>query len=447
MRAFVHRLIVPALTLVVLSCASSAKLAKQSDEALAKGDLRRAYARALSAIEKDPQNQAARSSYAAASQMVAFDLRQRVVALAAADTQEAANLALELRRIRVEVARHQFPLDAAPAYDNAERAILTGAARAHYARGVEAMSARRPKAAVDEFTSTTRYDERFADVAVRLDDARRAATARVALLPFTDGIGVPGLAQEIGDAVRVELNRRAGGEFRFTQFISADEIERSMTVAQLRSLRRDDALAVGQRVGATAVVVGRFLGVRASNSQRELTTPLYRRVESKDDKGVVTVRWDESTLKIVTLARDVTVQYDFDVLDVASGAVLAHYEQPAHARVRVAWTDFRSEKEFDRYALLPPDVRKADPKRARQVDAEWRDHMGSWDLQDLLRQSRDERARSRYSSRYRGEFYGDTQARPVWMGELPSENELAFVALHGTWRAVLAVLKELDVKD
>ena len=99
MRAFAPRLIAPALALLVVACASSATLARQSDEALAEGDLRKAYGRALSAVEKDPQNQAARGAYAAASQLVAADHRQRVVALAVADTTAAANIAKTTRAI------------------------------------------------------------------------------------------------------------------------------------------------------------------------------------------------------------------------------------------------------------------------------------------------------------------------------------------------------------
>lgn len=445
MRMLVRCLIVPALTLLLSSCANSAQLAKQSNEALAKGDLRKAYDRARSAIEKDPQNQNARAAYAAASLQVAADLRQRVIALAVADTAAAADLALDLRRIRLEVARHQVPLDAAPGYDSAEHVILTGAARGHYQRGVDAMAARRPKLAVDEFTITRRYDDGFADVAARLDAASKEAFKRVALLPFSDGIDVPGLSQDIDLFLRDELSRRTKGELRFTQFIG--DIDLSLTDAVSRNMRRDAALTLGSRAGGDWVIVGHLLGLRSSSSDRELTLPLYHRIDGKDDKGAAVVRWEESSLRIVTRERDVTVRYDFDVLDVASGAVLAHGEEPARALVRVAWSAYRPGEDYDRYALLPPDVRKSDPARARKVDEQWRDHMGSWSLGDVLRQSRDQRSRARYASRYRNDFYGDTQQRPVWMGELPSENELAFVALRDIWRSVLAVLKELDVKN
>jgi len=182
---------------------------------------------------------------------------------------------------------------------------------------------------------------------------------------------------------------------------------------------------------------------------RQRTLPLFRKRESTDDKGVTTVSWDESSFRVMTRERDVTVQYVFDVVDVASGTVIAHREEPAHTIVRVAWTDFHPDPNEDcgRYALLPPDVRKSDPDRARNVDAQWRDTMGSWDLKQFLERARDERGRSRYSTRYRGEFYGDTRQHPVWMGELPAENDMAGVALSDAWKPVLAVLKDLDAKD
>src|SRR5690348_10897495 len=104
------------LALALVACASPAKLARQSNEALAKGDLRTAYTRALRAVEKDPQNQDARNAYTAVSARVAEDYRARVTATASADTEQAANLALDYRRFQQEVARHQTALPPAPEY-------------------------------------------------------------------------------------------------------------------------------------------------------------------------------------------------------------------------------------------------------------------------------------------------------------------------------------------
>jgi hypothetical protein len=445
MRAFVRCLIVPCAAYLLAACASSAKLAEQSNEALARGDVRKAYDRALSAVEKDPANQGARAAYDAASRSVAADLRQRVVALAVADTQGAADLALELRRIRLEVVRHQSSLETAPDYERAERTILASAARAHYRMGDDAMATHRPKSAVDEFTRAQRYDDGSSDVAARLDAAFKAAVAHVWVLPFADGVDAPGLSQDVDLVLRDELSRRVNGDFRFTRFVNAIDLNVSDVVT--RNLSHGTALILAARAGADRVIVGRIFGLRADNSQREVTLPLYHRVERKDSTGATVVRWDESSLKLVTRERQVTVRYEFDVLEVATGAVLAHRAEKGEARVRVAWSDYRPGDDVDRYALLPPDVRKSDPGRARKVDAQWRDHMGSWSVEDVLRQSRDQRSRSRYSSRYRGEFYGDTRQRPVWLGEVPTENDLAYVALRDIWRPVLVTLRELDARD
>ncbi len=444
----VHLLLISCFVLALASCAGPAKLARQSDEALARGDVRTAYDRALRAIEKDPMNQPARDAYTAASRQVAADYRRRVLALASADTLAAADLALEARAFRLDVAHHGTAPESTPDYDTAEQAILATAARVHYRHGRADMAAHLPKAAVDEFNAVRRYDDDYADVAARLDAAFRAATARVVLMPFVDEVGVRGLSQEIGGIVQDQLAQRAPRELRFTQVLGADQLESVMTVAQARDLGRADAVALARRAGADWIVLGRVRGLRSSTSQHDLTMPLYHRVEEKDDKGVTIVRWEESSLRVVTREREVTVQYDFDVLSTKSGAVLAHHEEPAHAVARVAWTDYRPEEHCDRYALLPPDVRSSDPDRARAVDAQWREQMGSWEVRDLLQRARDQHERSSWSVRYRGDFYGvDTRQRPVWLGALPGEDDMAFVALHDAWRPVLATLKELDSKD
>lgn len=446
MRSIVR--LVPLLfaALLLASCAGPEKLARQSDEALARGDVRKAYDRALRAIEKDPMNQPARDAYDAASRRVAADDDARVRALASADSLGAADLVLQARQFRLDVARHGVALDRTPQDDALEQAMLATAARTHYRRGREAMTAHRPKAAVDEYNACRRYDDGYADVATRVAAAFRAATARVALLPFADGVGVAGLSQETASLVQGELDRRASS-LRFTQLVAGDEVAKHVTVAQLRELSRTDAIALGRKLGADWVVVGHYKGLRSSNSERDLTVPLYHRIEGKDDKGATVVRWEESSLRVITRERDVTLAWDFDVLQVATGAVLAHREPPAHSVVRIAWSDFRPEKDCDRYALLPPDVRSAEPDRAKKLDAQWKDHLGSWPLKDLLEHSRDQRSRATWSSRYRGEFYGDTRQRPVWLGELPSEDDMAFVALHEAWKPVLAALTELDAKD
>jgi hypothetical protein len=70
--------------------------------------------------------------------------------------------------------------------------------------------------------------------------------------------------------------------------------------------------------------------------------------------------------------------------------------------------------------------------------------MGVWDLKDFLRSSKEQRTRERYATRYRGEFYRNTRDTPVWLGELPGENEMASVAARDVWRDVLRELQAVN---
>ncbi|HKS06600.1 MAG TPA: hypothetical protein VJR92_09840 [Gemmatimonadaceae bacterium] len=439
----VVRLAVVGFAIMLAACASPAKLARQSSQSLAKGDLRKAYSLSLRAIEKDPQNQQARAAYQAASARVALDYQARVVATATADTVTAAVVALDYRQFKLQVARHQTAIAPALEYDRMETQILNGAARVHYQRGLAAMAERRPKIAVDEFLEARRYNDGYADVVARLEVARREATSRVALLPFADGIGVPGLSQEIGDTAQRQISQRASNELRFTQVVNAGDIERNMTVAEARGMRAEDAIALGKRVGADWVVVGRFHSIRERETSRTARIQLYHRMERRDSSGTV-VTWDEFSIPVLNRQREVTVQYALDVVEVSTGNVLAHRDQTVNATARVVWTNFVAEANYDRYALLPPDIRNSNSRRASEADAAWRSEMGSWTVRDFMRSSRDERARSRYARNYRGDFYNDTRTTPAWLGELPSRNEMTFVALRDVWRDIMASLKELD---
>lgn len=278
--------------------------------------------------------------------------------------------------------------------------------------------------------------------------ANKAATTRLALFPFEDGARIPGLTQEVAAQVERELFSRANSAFRFTQLVEPENITGIMTVSQANRMNRGDALTLGGKVGADRVLVGRIAGLRSNNELKLMTVPIYRKVTYKDATGATLVRWDESTLHVITRERQVTVNWDFDVMDVKSGAVLAHRAVPSNTAARVVWTDFRPEGDCDLYSLLPPDVRSRDTVRAKRVDSEWDERCGTWTLPDLLRKSRDARIRITWSKEYRGDFRGvDTRRHPVWLGELPGEDDLAFVALDDAWRPVLATLQELDERD
>jgi hypothetical protein len=432
--------------LLVASCAGPAKLARQSDEALAKGDVRKAYDKALRAVEKDPMNAAARSAYDAASRRVAQDFKARVRALAAADSLGAADLALEFRGFRGSVAAHGSALAPDDAYESDEARLLGTAARTHYRYGRASLASKRPKEAWREFELCRRYDG-WADFERLQAKAFDAAVTRVAVFPFEDGIRVPGLSQEVAEQLDRELGRR-GGEMRFTMLVDPEKVTGTMTVAQANGMSREAAIALGRRIGADRIVVGRFGGMRSNNDLKDMTLPIYRRVETKDETGATVTRWDEATLRVVTREREVTVNWGFDVLDTRSGAVVEHREVPTNTAARVVWTDFKPVGDCDRYALLPPDVRTKDSARAKQVDGQWDERVGTWKLAELLKRAQNDRGRTRWSRDYRHEFRGvDSRRRPVWLAELPGEDDLAFVALDDAWKPVLATLRDLDAKD
>ena len=67
-------------------------------------------------------------------------------------------------------------------------------------------------------------------------------------------------------------------------------------------------------------------------------------------------------------------------------------------------------------------------------------------LPSLLEKARNDRHRSRYSASDRHAFFGDCRERPIWLGGLPGENDMAAIALDVVWQPVLGMLKELDEK-
>ncbi|HTR97204.1 MAG TPA: hypothetical protein VMH61_04830 [Candidatus Acidoferrales bacterium] len=435
-----------ALALLAVSCAGTAKLARPGEAAPTQGGLRRAYDRALRAIEQDPQNAKARAAYTTASNRVAADWRMRVVALAAADSSAAADLAIEYRTFRTQVGFNGSALMPDPAYDAAERRLLLRAARIHDALARAAFAARRPKAAWREIGECRRYVDDYAGAVQLQEAAYREALTRVVVLPFaSDGrlAGLePRIQHELADAIAV-----SGGGLHFTQLVTTDGLDVPTTVAGTNGPAGEGELGLGRRLGVDRIVTARAGDVESNTDTRDLTLPIYRRTDAQDDQGHTVERWSETTLHVVTRERDVNVRYAVRVIDSRSGAVLAHREPSAATRARTMWTDFVPDGDCDRYALLPPDVRQSDPDRARRVDARWQERLGSWTLPEVLQLARDQRDHAHYDPRDRARFDRDTRDRPVWLGELPAPNELACVALDDAWKTVLTMLQELDTAE
>jgi len=436
------------VALLSVSCAGPAQLAKISDRQLQAGQVREAYETARRGVEKEPLGGPAHRAMTAAATRWADDWKARVTAIAAADTVAAARYALEFRDFRAELEQYRIELPSDPEYARRETLIRNAAAGIEYRRAAQAMKEHRPKAAYAGFRAAAGIVADYRDVQERIRTARETATTRVAILPFGNETDVPHLSKDIADAMYAEIPGRLGApRFQFTRVADRDEVYASMTVKELDALTRESALRIGRGVEADRIVTGRFHGMRASSAFQSFERPIYRRVAEKDSSGKSHDRYVETRFTAVSRERVVTVHCDFDVVDTRTGEVIASRSEPLEAVARVAWTDFRAEGDCGDYCLVPPDEAKADPDRAKGAERAWKECFGGLKLPDMLDHSRKDRRRSAYQSGYRDEFRRSTHDHPVLLGELPGEDDLAYLALAGSWEKVLATLADLDPRD
>ena len=436
------------LALLAISCAGPAQLARMSERELRAGNLRKAYELARRGVDKDPASEAARRAMAAAATQLVDDWKGRILGIAGADTVAAARYGLELRDFRAELSRYRIEVPPDPGFAEREERIRDGAAGIEYRRGVEALAARRPKEAWADFLACAEFVAAYRDVQEWIRTAHDQAITRVAILPFANETDVPNLSKSLADAIYGQVAHRLDRhDFEFTELVDPDEVYASMTVKELESLPRDGAFRIGSGVEADRIVVGRFHGMRASSTFQSFDHSIYHKVVERDTSGKTHEHYMETRFVAISRERVVAVHYDLEVLDTRTRAVIASRSEPLEAVARVLWTDFRADGDCDDYCLVPPDLKKSDPERAGVVETRWKECCGEWKLPDLLEHARNERRRAHYQSSYRGEFARDTRGHPVLLGELPSEEDLAYLALGETWRPVLATLRELDKKD
>lgn len=434
-----------ALALLAGACASPSKLARQSDRALEKGDVDKAYDRALRAIQKDGHNAEARAAYDHASDALATQLRSRIRFKAnAGDSLGAAESALEYSHFRADVLVNGSQVHDDAAWGGDEARLYRTAAQTWYRRGRDAMAAAHPKTAYRAFADCRRFLPGYADAAKLQDVSFRRAARRAAVVPFADAIGVRDLALETHERTATQVEGAARGQLTFTTVLPADSVEAGLTLSAARNMTREDAIAAGRRLGVNYVVFGRFSGLRSSTDTREFSQPVIHRVDVPDTSGHTRVVDRQVDIRVITRSRTVRTQTDLEVIDVKNGVAVAKRTIPNELYASVIWTDYRPEGDCSRYMLMSPESRKADATRARQVDSRWRETAGSWSLPALLERSKNDHDRARYKHDYRGEFYGDTRSRPVWLGELPSDDELAFAAVHDVWKPVFEMLQDVD---
>lgn len=434
--------------LALVSCASPSRLARTSERQLDKGLVREAYETARRGVGKDRKSAAARKAMTAAATRLVADGEQQVLATARIDTVGAARSSLDLLDFRAELDEYAIEVPADPSYAAHAARIREAAAAMEYRQGEYELASRRPKAAYTRFRSAAEIIAAYRDVQTRIQQARQAAVTRFAIVPFANDTDVPHLAKGLSDVMysHVAHGVESGG-FLFTEIADPNEVYASMTVKELERFTRDGALRVGRGIDADRVVTGRLSGLRTSSSYRSFDRPIYRRMVERDTSGKDRERWVETRFTGVSRGRRVTIRYEIEVVDTRTGEAVARLGEPLEAEAHVAWTDFRADGDASHYALMPPDLKGSDPIRAKEAEDAWRECFGRWELPDFLERSRRERRRATWRDEYRSELRKARRDHPILLGELPSEDELAWVALEGVSQKLLDALREMDPKD
>ncbi len=433
---------------LAISCASSNKLAERSEESLRAGQTSRAYDLARRSLDKDPRNDKARASMTSAAIQMTADWKARVRNLAANDSLAGAEAALEFGRFRAELARYQVVLPFDPAFRADESRILNAAADHVYRAAQAALADHQFKRAYLNFVGAGRFVPGYRDIAVRIPKTYELALTRVAILPFANQTEVPGLSKDMADRMYGELDDHlTPREFQFTRLVDAEQVYGRMTVSQLERLDRDAAIQLGRDLGVQRVVWGRYSSLNTSSTTGIYHTTVYRHFMDPDPGAKERDRYEEASFNAVTRRRDVKVQYEFEVLDVENEQALARHGDESHAVANTVYTLFQPTGDCDQYCLLPPDLKRANPKRAEEIDTEWGATFGSLTLSKVLSRSREGRGRTRYRPEYRKEFLNASFVFPVFLDDLPSPNDMAVIALDGTWKPVYEALRALDAEE
>ncbi len=431
---------------VVSGCAGSAKLARQSEVKLAGGENGRAWQLATRALDKDPGNTRARATAATAGNLMARQWEYRIHTLAQSDSVASAEQVLALAAFRVEAVRYAA-ITVTPEWALEEQALRGAAARTCYQRGVTEMGAKRPKRAWRDFTDAQRFVADYRNAAALADRAWQKALTRVAFVPFATDRGRAALGRDVAAEWRDRMAERLRPpEAHFTNVLGSAEVEQRMSVAQLGNLDRADAIEVGRRAGATRIVWGAIGGIDAHTTTHLFTDVVARRVVEKRGDGESVTRWVDVPIAVVSRVRTVTADVDYEVIATASGTTLAHRRAQRSSRARVVWTSYVPEGDLDAYALVSDAVRAADPGRAKDVEARWKETCGEGTtLREVLGERRATRGQGRYDREVLPRFIAG--ATFAFLQELPPVDDLAVAALANGWEPLRADLLRLDEAD
>ncbi len=432
------------LTALALSCAGPNKLAQQSEQAYSKGEVEKAYQKAARALRKEPENRRARAAMTQAAAQLMREREAEIRGIAARDTVAAAKRSLTLDDFRNEILVYRVVLPPDPDFDRDEAQIRLSAAGITYRNARADLQDGSPKHAYDGFQLTHTFEPHYLDVSRRMQEAYDEALPRVALLPFANETDLGSLSKEFSDRAYNELARRTESpDFRFTDLLSRERVYQAVPISLLDHLGRRVAARIGHEIGADRVIVGRFYGMRSSTNTGNFTQPVYRKIEDMDEQGKTRERYVEKTIEVLSRDREVSVDFEYEIVDVQNGSAILGNSGTIRAAAHAIFTSGPVDGEEGEYCLIPPDMEKADPKRAERVAADWGNRCGDWKLADLIRRSRSERSRA-YESRYQDDWSLWANNRAVFLGDVPSEGDLVRLAYCQVFEPLTRTLRELD---
>ena len=429
---------------LVLGCAGPNTLARRSEEKLAQNP-QRAWELAIRALDKEPGNVRARQAAAAAAEAIATDWQRRIRALAAADSNAAAEQVLEFASFRAGAVRYAtVPVD--PAWSTDERNLRYAAARSHYRDGGMEMDARRPKKAYFHYSSCDRFVAAYRDAARMATKAMDKATTRVAFVPLRTSVrGTMG--RDVAASWRGEVvERMSPPNALFTRILPSEDVEREMSVSDLSSMSRDQAMRLARRAGADRLVWGTIGGVDSRNRVEMYTDAIWRRIVEKDATGNRVTRWVQVPIEVIARVRDVTVDLEYEVIAARGGATLARHRDPCTMSARAVWTATILDGDVNSYALYSDALRTEDPERCKQIETRWKAVVGDG---TTLAQVIEGRRAKRSNGNERAEAVARwiAGAAAVMLEDLPPTEELAYAALVRGWKPVHADLQHLDEID
>ncbi|HEY2923574.1 MAG TPA: hypothetical protein VGJ98_01250 [Candidatus Eisenbacteria bacterium] len=430
-----------------LSCAGPNKLAEQSEKAYGKGELEKAYQKAARALRKEPENRRARAAMTQVAARLMDEREAEIRGLAIRDTVAAAKRSLALDSFRGELTEYRIVLPADPEFDRDEAQIRLAAADIEYREGLDDLEHDAPKRAYGAFQMTQAFHPRYQDVDEKLQQALDEALPRVALLPFANETDLAALSKGFADRAHLELGRRIQTQgFRFTALLPRERVYEIVPVASFDRMSRREAARIGRALGADRVIVGRFYGMRSNTNTGTFTQTVFQKYADKDEKGFSRDRYREHTIDILTRDRELSVSYEYQVIDVEGGSSIVGNSGTLRAAAHAIYTSSPVGGDDDDYCLVSPELGKSDPDRAKRIESEWKERCGDWKLTELIDRSRKERSRSRlrYESRYQDDWTLRSDARAVFLGDVPPEGELVKMAFGQVWEPMARTLKEVD---